>query len=341
MEAHSAIETEAASERRESTVAANEAGQRLDAVLAAHHADLSRTRIKALITCGAVTVSGHTTEAPSRKVTEGEQLIVTLPPPEPAMPQPEAIPLDILFEDAHLVVLNKPAGMVVHPGAGQQHGTLVNAMLHHAKGQLSGIGGVARPGIVHRLDKDTSGVMVVAKTDQAHKALSKQFADHGRSGALERGYQALVWGRPRPTKGRIETGLGRDPNHPIRMAVRSDGKNAITHYEAVETYADQDSEAEPLVAQLICRLETGRTHQIRVHCAHIGHPLLGDPLYGTGYRTKRSKLSEYAQIALDALQRQALHAASLAFEHPHSGEILRYSSPPPSDMARLIEAVEK
>jgi RluA family pseudouridine synthase len=197
-------------------------------------------------------------------------------------------------------VLNKPAGLVVHPGAGQHSGTLVNALLHHARGQLSGIGGVARPGIVHRLDKQTSGVMVVAKTDLAHRALSAQFADHGRSGALERSYQAIVWGAPRPPKGRIEGAIGRDPHHPIRMAVRPDGKPAITQYDTVRHFITEHSEP-PVATELICRLETGRTHQIRVHCTHIGHPLLGDPVYGTGFKTKIAKLNDAATTALDAL----------------------------------------
>ena len=340
MEAPNSNGMEQATDCRVTVASAGDDGHRLDVVLAAHHADLSRTRLKSLIEHGAVTIDDIAVTAPSRKVAAGERLAVTVPPPEPAVPAPEAIPLDILFEDADLIVLDKPAGMVVHPGAGQHRGTLVNALLHHARGRLSGIGGVARPGIVHRLDKDTSGVMVVAKTDGAHRALSGQFADHGRSGALERRYRALVWGAPRPARGTIETGLGRDPNHPTRMSVRKDGKHAVTHYETIDTFAGARDTDDALVAHLECRLETGRTHQIRVHLGHIGHPLLGDPLYGTGFRTKSAKLPERARMALDRLDRQALHAATLAFEHPVSDEILRFSTPPPADIAALTEALE-
>jgi 23S rRNA pseudouridine1911/1915/1917 synthase len=333
------MSTEADVELRHETVDETLASSRLDAAMAALFPDLSRTRLKALIESGKVTVDGHPVLSPSRKVRMGAQLSLTLPPPEPATPKPENIPLDILFEDAALIVLNKPAGLVVHPGAGQHSGTLVNALLHHARGQLSGIGGVARPGIVHRLDKQTSGVMVVAKNDQAHRALSAQFADHGRSGALERSYQALVWGAPRPPRGRIEGAIGRDPHHPIRMAVRPDGKSAITQYDTVRHFITEHSEP-PVATELICRLETGRTHQIRVHCTHIGHPLLGDPVYGTGFKTKIAKLNDAATTALDALNRQALHAATLAFEHPESSEIMRFSSPLPTDMQALIDALE-
>ncbi|MEM8877126.1 MAG: RluA family pseudouridine synthase [Pseudomonadota bacterium] len=340
MEASNTTDMEPAPDRRLTVASGDDDGQRLDVVLATHHTDLSRTRLKSLIEHGSVAIDDIAVTAPSRKVTTGEQLAITVPPPEPAVPAPEAIPLNVLYEDDELIVLNKPAGMVVHPGAGQHHGTLVNALLHHAKGQLSGIGGVARPGIVHRLDKDTSGVMVVAKTDLAHRSLSKQFADHGRTGALQRQYEALVWGAPRPSRGTIETGLGRDANHPIRMSVRNDGKHAITHYETVGTFAGTQTAEDPAVAHLKCRLETGRTHQIRVHLNHIGHPLLGDPLYGTGYRTKSVKLTDKARAALDQLGRQALHAATLTFEHPVSREILEFSSLLPADIAALISALE-
>lgn len=319
------------------------APERLDAALARRLADVSRSRLKALILAGHVAVDGGTVVDPSRRVNAAAEIRVTLPAPEPATPQPEAIPLVILHEDDALVVVDKPAGLVVHPGAGNASGTLVNALLAHCGASLSGIGGVARPGIVHRLDKDTSGVMVVAKTDAAHQGLSAQFADHGRTGKLERAYLALVWGVPAQRSGTIDTFIGRDPRNREQMAVLRGGaagaRQAITHYDVLETFGPAEA---PVAALIECRLETGRTHQIRVHMAHLGHPLLGDAVYGAGFRTKAAKLGKTAPqavAALEALGRQALHARLLAFVHPSSRRLMRFESAPPADLQALIKAL--
>ena len=241
--------------------------------------------------------------------------------------------IKIIYEDEDYLVLDKPAGLVVHPAAGHQTGTLVNALIAHCGETLSGIGGVMRPGIVHRLDKDTSGVMVVAKTDKAHKSLSAQFADHGRTGDLERGYLALVWGVPDRTRGTIDAPIDRHPHSRDKMAVRQGGREAITHWEVKERYAGADGK--PIASLIECRLETGRTHQIRVHLAHLGHPILGDETYATGYRTKAARLPEAAQDALQALGRQALHAYLLVFQHPVLGKIEQFQSELPVPLARL------
>jgi 23S rRNA pseudouridine1911/1915/1917 synthase len=313
-------------------VAAAQAGERLDRVLAAGSA-LSRTRLKALILEGAVTVAGRTIRDPGHRVNAGDVLTVNVPPPEPAEPEPERIPLDIVYEDHAIVVIDKPAGLVVHPAAGHASGTLVNALIAHCGDSLSGIGGVKRPGIVHRLDKDTSGLLVVAKTDAAHHALAAQFADHGRAGPLERGYLAFVWGAPARPKGTIDAALGRHPHSRDKQAVRKDGRPAVTHWQVLERYPGKGGT--PVASLIACRLATGRTHQIRVHLAHIGHPLLGDPVYGPGFRTKAAQLPEAARRALEALGRQALHAYLLAIAHPTTGEILRFRSELPDDLARL------
>lgn len=317
---------------------------RIDAVLAAHLSQTmgadapSRARIQALIRAGQVTLDGRTIGEPGRRVNAGAQIVLTLPPPEPAEPAAENIPLDIVYEDEAVIVVDKPAGLVVHPAAGHAGGTLVNALLHHCGASLSGIGGVLRPGIVHRLDKDTSGLMVVAKSDRAHKSLAAQFADHGRTGALERAYIALVWGGPRAGGGTIDAPLGRSPQNRQRQAVvRSGGREAITHFEVLERYGRTDGDTS-LASLVECRLETGRTHQIRVHMAHIGYPLVGDEDYGAGFRTKVNRLPEPAQSAARSFPRQALHAALIAFEHPLTGEVMRFKSEPPEDLAGLIEA---
>ena len=315
------------------TVAPDDAGTRLDRVLAARLGELSRTRLKALILDGAVTAGGRALDDPGYKVKAGEVLSVVVPPPEPAEPKGEAIPLSILYEDDKVIVIDKPAGLVVHPSAGHQTGTLVNALIAHCGDSLSGIGGVMRPGIVHRLDKDTSGVMVAAKTDRAHKALSAQFADHGRTGDLERGYLAFVWGVPDRPRGTIDAPIDRHPHSRDKMAVRKGGREAITHWEVKARYLGADGK--PVASLIECRLETGRTHQIRVHLAHLGHPILGDSTYGTGYRTKAARLPPPARAALETLGRQALHAYLLAFQHPDSGEILRFQSELPLPLARL------
>ncbi|MEM6848346.1 MAG: RluA family pseudouridine synthase [Pseudomonadota bacterium] len=303
---------------------------RADTVLASALPDLSRTRVQALIRAGAATINGNALLDPKTKVTEGDRLTLDPPPPEPAAPAPEPIPLTVLFEDDAVIVIDKPAGLVVHPAAGHATGTLVNALLHHCGESLSGIGGVARPGIVHRLDKDTSGVMVVAKSDVAHQSLAAQFADHGRTGPLRRRYDALVWGAPNPPSGTIDQSIGRHPADRMRFAVRGDGKLAITHYALV---ADLDP-----VAHVSCALETGRTHQIRVHMAALGHPLLHDSLYGTGFATKANRLNAQARAAYDAIGRQALHAGHLTFAHPLTSEAMAFDAPLPKCITDLMKS---
>jgi 23S rRNA pseudouridine1911/1915/1917 synthase len=313
-------------------VSAERSGQRLDRVLAAGSA-LSRTRLKALILNGAVTVGARTIRDPGYRVNAGESVVVAVPEPEPAEPGAESIPLKIVFEDDEIIVIDKPAGLVVHPAAGHATGTLVNALIAHCGDSLSGIGGVKRPGIVHRLDKDTTGLMVVAKTDLAHQVLAAQFADHGRTGPLRRGYLAFAWGAPARPKGTINEPIDRHPKSRDRMAVRAQGRAAITHWQVLERFKGTDGKA---AASLIeCRLETGRTHQIRVHLAHAGHPLLGDTTYGTGFKTKSSRLQPAAQDALQGLGRQALHAYLLVIEHPKSGQRLEFRSELPVDLVRL------
>lgn len=315
--------------------------QRLDFWLAARVGTHSRSRYKALIKQGHVRVGGRTIEEPNYRVNAGEEIDLDEPEPEDATPQPQNIPLNVVYEDEHLIVVNKPAGLVVHPGAGNWTGTLVNALLHHCGDSLSGIGGVRRPGIVHRLDKDTSGLLVVAKSDAAHRGLSEQFADHGRTGALERAYSALVWGAPSGRKGTVDAPLARSLSNRLKIAVvRSKesrgGKEAITHWTLKTRFGAGDTDA---VASLIeCRLETGRTHQIRVHMAHIGHPLVGDADYGAHFKTKAQRLPEHARDVAGRFRRQALHAGLLAFEHPVTSEIKRFESPLPADFAELIAA---
>ncbi|MGO4870750.1 MAG: RluA family pseudouridine synthase [Roseiarcus sp.] len=320
-------------------VGAGEAGERLDRFLA-HAAGerrlaLSRTRLKGLIEAGQVAVDGVETRDPAAKLAEGAKIVVVAPPAEESELVGEDVALDIAFEDDHLVVLNKPAGLVVHPAPGHSSGTLVNALIRHCGASLSGIGGVKRPGIVHRLDKDTSGLIVVAKTDAAHQGLAALFADHGRTGSLVREYRALVWGAMDGKAGVVDAPLGRHPRHREKMAVVGPGRGreAITHWRVERPLGPAS-----LVA---CRLETGRTHQIRVHLAHIGHPLLGDSVYGAGFKTKASQLSAEARLALAALGRQALHAASLGFEHPITGEALFFESPPPDNFIAVVKALRE
>ena len=338
--------------RRRAAVPASAAGARLDAFIAEAMPELSRTRAKALILAGAVEIDGVPVTEPRRSLNPGDEVTVTVPPPQPATPQPEAIALDIVYEDAELIVIDKPAGLVVHPAAGNETGTLVNALIAHCGASLSGIGGVMRPGIVHRLDKDTSGLLVVAKTDRAHKSLSAQFADHGRSGPLERGYLALVWGAPERREGIVAAPLGRSPRNREKMAVvTAGGREAVTHYRVVEAYGTRAVRGSPLMrrapqheapavaALLDCRLETGRTHQIRVHMAAIGHPLIGDRTYGAGFATKAALLPEPARALAEAFPRQALHAWLLGFKHPATAAEMRFERPPPVDMGRLREAL--
>jgi 23S rRNA pseudouridine1911/1915/1917 synthase len=309
--------------------AAADVGARLDRALANALPDLSRARIQALIAEGAVSLGGVAATDPAGKARAGAYRIA-IPPPAPADPQPEPIPLSVLFEDAHLIVVDKPAGMAAHPAPGSEHGTLVNALIAHCGASLSGIGGVARPGIVHRLDKDTSGVMVAAKSDAAHRGLSALFAAHD----IERAYIALTRGAPPSARGTITTRIGRSPRDRKKMAVlRAGGREAITHYATEQRFGPA---AKASAARVRATLETGRTHQIRVHLASLGAPVLGDPLYGAG-----SPARVRAAIAEAGLGRQALHAAVLGFSHPLTGAHLRFEAPLPRDMAALQAALEK
>src|SRR5579862_3271354 len=336
--------------RKSFVVGDQEAGERLDRMLARHVAELSRSRLKALIEAGAVAVDGYTIRDPNHRVNSGAAIVVDLPPPEPAKPAAEPIPLKVVYEDDDIIVIDKPPNLVVHPAAGHWTGTLVNALIAHCGDSLSGIGGERRPGIVHRLDKDTTGLMVVAKNDRAHRALAAQFADHGRSGEpFERGYLAFVWGAPERPHGMIEAPIDRNPRARDRMAIRPGGREAVTHWQVLERYGGEaaavaagkakgskgTNAAEPVASLLACRLETGRTHQIRVHLASIGHPLMGDQAYGAGFRTKAALLPSGAQEALADLGRQALHAYILSVKHPTSGEILTFRSELPPELARL------
>jgi 23S rRNA pseudouridine1911/1915/1917 synthase len=312
-----------------------DAGERLDKLIAARLPDLSRARVQALMRDGQVHLAGVVVKEPGRKAKAGEAISVAIPPAEPAVPGPEDIPLAVVFEDDEVIVIDKPAGLTVHPAPGHPTGTLVNALIAHCGASLSGIGGVKRPGIVHRLDKDTTGLMVVAKTDRAHQSLAAQFASHGADGRLERGYRALVWGGPERAKGAIDAPLGRSTHNRTKMAVvpEAAGRRAVTHFELVATYgATRDG---PVASQMALTLETGRTHQVRVHMAHIGLPILGDDTYGAGFKSRAKLLGATGQEALVALGRQALHAAVLAFEHPVTRKRLRFSSDLPPDMARL------
>jgi 23S rRNA pseudouridine1911/1915/1917 synthase len=299
------------------------AGWRLDRALAAVVPTLSRERLKALIRSGAVEAAGRSVRDPATKVRGDESLSVAVPEPRPAHNAPQDIPLTIVFEDEHLLVVDKPAGLVVHPAAGNFDGTLVNALLHHCSGRLSGIGGVARPGIVHRIDKDTSGLLVVAKTDVAHEGLAKQFAAH----SIDRRYLAIVSGVPRAREGKVDAPLARSATNRKKIAIVEGkrGKRAVTHWKRLESLKD--------AASVECRLETGRTHQVRVHMASIGHPLLGDPVYGRSSKTHGKLLKELG------FHRQALHAAAIGFTHPVTGGRLSFSSPMPPDMQELFNAL--
>jgi len=308
-------------------------GARLDRALVALFPDLSRARLQGLVRDGRVERDGSVVRDSAGKVAAGARIVLHLPPAAPAEPAAEAADLSIVYEDDDLIVIDKPAGLVVHPAPGHESGTLVNALIAHCGSSLSGIGGVRRPGIVHRLDKDTSGLIVVAKNDTAHQGLTAQFADHGRTGPLERAYAAVVWGQPQPRAGTIRAHLARSRYHREKIAVVSEGsgRHAVTHYTVTETYRE--------AALVRCQLETGRTHQIRVHLAHRGHPLLGDAVYGGAYRTKAARLTPDARAALAALDRQALHAELLGFSHPRTGETLRFESAVPVPMAALVDAL--
>jgi 23S rRNA pseudouridine1911/1915/1917 synthase len=318
------------------TVEEADAGQRLDRWLAQKLDGVSRARVQSLIRDGYV--QGATGAAgASETLKTGMIYAVELPAAEETTVKAEKIALNVVYEDRDLIVIDKPAGLVVHPAAGHDSGTLVNALLAHCGDTLSGIGGVRRPGIVHRLDKDTSGLLVVAKNDAAHQHLSEQFQSHGRDGRLLREYVALVWGVPTRTSGTVDAPLSRSSVNRTKIAVDKNGREAITHYTLVETL--NGSDGQPAISHLRLRLETGRTHQIRVHMAHIRHPLLGDTTYGASFKTSVSRLSEEAAAALAALGRQALHAETLGFEHPRSGKNLLFTSTFPTDLQLLFEAL--
>ncbi|HWJ38501.1 MAG TPA: RluA family pseudouridine synthase [Sphingomicrobium sp.] len=299
------------------------AGWRLDRALAAAVPTLSRERLKALIRGGAVETEGKLVRDPSVKVRGEETLRVAVPDPKPAHNEAQDIPLDVVFEDEHLLVVDKPAGLVVHPAAGNLDGTLVNALLHHCGGSLSGIGGVARPGIVHRIDKDTSGLLVVAKSDVAHEGLARQFAAH----SVDRRYVAIVSGVPRAAEGTVDAPLARSAANRKKIAIvaAGRGKRAVTHWKRLQVLRD--------AALVECRLETGRTHQVRVHLASTGHPLVGDPVYGRSKKTHGKILKELG------FHRQALHAAELGFIHPVTKHRMSFSSPMPPDMQELFNAL--
>jgi 23S rRNA pseudouridine1911/1915/1917 synthase len=325
-------------QRLEVTVAGDEGSIRLDRVLAVRLAELSRSRLKALILAGKVSINSVTVGSapirdPAYHVSAGDTITIDVPQAVAAEPAGEDIALDIVYEDDDIIVIDKPKGLVVHPAAGHETGTLVNALIAHCGASLSGIGGVRRPGIVHRLDKDTTGLMVAAKNDRAHKSLTEQFADHGRTGAMRRGYLAFVWGVPNRQRGTVDAPIDRHPHAREKMAVRESGREAVTHWEVQESFNGRDGK--PVAALLACQLETGRTHQIRVHLAYIGHPLLGDAVYGPHFKTKASHLGSRSQQALTALGRQALHAYLLALKHPRNGTILEWISDLPDDLTRL------
>ena len=306
-------------------VTVDSAAERLDRALAAAMPELSRSRLQVLLRSGSVQGEAGIETDPSRRVRAGERFVVTIPPPEPAEPQGQDIPLDVVFEDDDLIVIDKPAGMVVHPAPGSRDETLVNALIARCGESLSGIGGVRRPGIVHRLDKDTSGLLVVAKNDLAHAALSAQFAAR----TVRRVYRAAVWGLPEPANGRIEGNIGRSTRDRKKMAIlRTGGRPAATRYRVLRSFGR-------LAAEIECRLETGRTHQIRVHLTSRGHPLIGDPVYGGGGRGGQDPRA----VAARAFARQALHAATLGFAHPRTGELLDFRSPLPADLAGLLGAL--
>ncbi|WND03118.1 RluA family pseudouridine synthase [Temperatibacter marinus] len=309
-------------------------GQRLDKVISDLVPDISRSRLKSLIKDGQVAFSnGRRVKSPSQKVHDGDKYILSVPEAEDPLPLAEDIPLDIVYEDADLIVVNKPAGMVVHPAPGSPKSTLVNALLHHCAGSLSGIGGVKRPGIVHRIDKETSGLLVMAKHDKAHNGLAKQFADH----SIDRLYSAFCRGEPKELNARIEGNIGRHPGDRKKMAVVSelDGRWAATHFRALDYYMSGNK---TVATHIECKLETGRTHQVRVHMNNIGHPLIGDPVYGNLGKFP-STTGQMVRSALMGFKRQALHARSLGFIHPISGAPLKFETELPSDMKDLIDAL--
>ena len=322
-------------DRRSALAGDDHAGWRLDRFLAVSLPDFSRSRLQQLLEGAAVFLGERTIKDANHRVKPGETYTVIVPPTAPAIPQGQDIPLDVVYEDKDLIVINKPAGLVVHPAAGNPDGTLVNALIAHCGTDMLSIGGEARPGIVHRLDKDTSGLLVAAKTERAMASLAKQFANH----TIERAYNAVVWGAPRDAAGLIESQIGRSPFDRKRMTVlRAGGKRAATRYKVLEKFGP----AERVFAALIeCRLETGRTHQIRVHLTHLGHPLIGDPQYGRNRTAPRGKSDAESHAFTVAAQfpRQALHAFVLGFQHPSLHKTLRFEAPWPADFAELVAAL--
>jgi 23S rRNA pseudouridine1911/1915/1917 synthase len=309
------------------TVEPSQAGLRLDRWLAAALPEMSRSRLQALIDQGALSSGGTVVETASRKIRSEESFSLTIPPAEPAEPEAQDLALDIVYEDEDLIVIDKPPGVVVHPAPGSPDSTLVNALLHHCAGSLSGIGGVKRPGIVHRIDKDTSGLLVAAKNDQAHHGLAEQFAKHD----IERVYHALVWGVPLPRHGQVEGAIGRHPVDRKKMAIVGNGKRALTYFKVISTFGDY-------AALVECRLATGRTHQIRVHMTSLGHPLVGDRVYGKTRAAGRAP--EPVKSLLTAFPRQALHAKILGFTHPRTGEKLLFESKIPQDFSTLMDSLK-
>jgi len=338
MPAEGSQATDLPGRRIEITIGAEDGGVRLDRALQRQLPELSRTRLKQLILSGQIAGDGKLMRDPAQRASSGTRVVVTLPEPDEPTPAAQPIALDIRFEDAHLIVVDKPAGMVVHPAPGNPEGTLVNALLAHCGPSLAGIGGVRRPGIVHRLDKDTSGLLVAAKTETAHRALSHDFALR----RVERAYSAFVWGVPAPAAGEIVGNIGRSPSNRKKMAVVAEtrGRSAVTRYRVERRFGAGIVGAAALIE---CRLLTGRTHQIRVHLAHIGHPLIGDPAYGARAGRRRAHFGIRAGAAVAAIAefpRQALHARLLGFIHPATGERLSFDSPLPADMAGLLANLE-
>lgn len=320
------------SQRHQVTAGETDAGERIDRVIAAHVPTLSRSRVKSLIEQGLLTrIGGEAVSEPSYRVKPGQTFAIIIPEIAPADPEPQSIPLVVIHEDPDLIVVDKPAGMVVHPAPGNADRTLVNALIAHCGNTLKGVGGVRRPGIVHRLDKDTSGLIVAAKTDRSHAGLVRQFTER----SIERRYHALVWGVPVPGEGEISANIGRNPLNRKKMAVmRRGGRPATTRYRVVRAFADSS-------ASLVeCRLLTGRTHQIRVHLAASGHSILCDPLYGRTPDRRLRRLPRCARIAMKGLNRQALHASVLGFRHPDTGRWLQFESQLPPDIQRLIYSLE-
>ncbi|MBL0848903.1 MAG: RluA family pseudouridine synthase [Candidatus Liberibacter ctenarytainae] len=324
-------------------IASDDATGRMDRWLTLNLKErFSRSYVKTLITNGSIQVNDVISTDPARKVFPRDNFLIILPQTQQLSICPENIALNILYEDDDIIVINKQANLVVHPAPGHWTGTLVNALLHHCRDNLSGINGVKRPGIVHRLDKDTTGVMVVAKNDIAHQQLAKQFADHGINLGLKRFYYALIWGIPSPDSGIINAPLGRCTSNRLRQSIKRIGdkkaNRAVTHYQTIEKYNQNSNCA---ISLMRCRLETGRTHQIRVHMSYKGHPLIGDPLYGKGFKTKENIIHLAAKNAISSLGRQALHAYSLSFNHPRHNQEMCFEAPLPEDMINIITILDK